>query len=383
VDSRSPHRRQRSCERTLERTDRDRCTGFVADLVRDSGECQGTDVTECLFFSDKQGHPDNYPHLLSPPLYERCTAKLLGANEEDESSLDASVGRCFNCGSAYHTVSSCLVPHNTELITLSRQMYNFFKPARTTEPMTISAATEFTNQRHQWLRSFEPGQIRGPKLREALGLREDDVGFELPWLKNMADWGYPSGWFSEEDPREQVLRRIDSLFAEPLDLGGGDHFLAIFGDEATEILDISSVQHFRNSSGDGDTDKSQYSAMRLDRTEQAEMERDRRRWARYPSTYFSCDLLPIYNGARLLPILPTSSSTFTGERHLLWERILEEVDSSRTPHAPHDSGNVHQYVHPPPPIASPPPLPPLLPPAETDHVLQDRESDMELSDSDC
>ena len=362
----------------------------MANLVQDPGECQGTAVTECLFFSDKQGYHNNYPYNLSPPLYERCTANVLGADDEDELPLDEGVSRCFNCGSAYHIVSSCLVPHNTELITLSRQMYNFLNPSRSTGPMTISAAAEFTNQRHQWLGSFEPGQVRGSVLREALGLDDGDVGSELPWLKNMADWGYPRGWFSEEDPREQVLRRVDDLFAEPLDLGGHDNSLAIFGDDGVEFPGMG-VQPFRKSSSHEATDRSRNfrdsPVMRPDpyRAEQVEIGRSRR-WASYPSTYFSSDLLPIYNGTRLPPILPTTSSTFTSERHILWESILDEVDSFRMRElrGPHDTRNIPQHV-PHPPTAPPPPLPPLpplVPAADVDDVQKGGESDMELSDSD-
>jgi zinc finger CCHC domain-containing protein 8 len=357
----------------------------MADLTRDSGGYQRTAVIEYSVFSDKQGHPSDYPYFQSPPIYERCTANILGADEEQGSTPDEGLSHCFNCGSAYHTVSSCLVPHNMELIMLSRQMYNFFKPVRFPEPMTVSAATEFVNQRRQWLASFEPGQVRGPKLREALGLRDTDVGSELPWLKNMADWGYPIGWFSEEDPREQVLQRIDNLFAEPLDLEDGDHSLAIFGEDAVEAFDVG-IRHFHSSSHE-EINKSQClrdsSIVRRDRTKQVDMERGRR-WARYPSTYFSSDLLPIYNGARLPPIFPTTSSTFTSERHLLWERILDKVDRcpAREVRALHDAGKVPEHV-PPPPTSLPPPLPPHGPVARADDVPKDVESDMELSDSDC
>ncbi|KAH9981418.1 hypothetical protein BGW80DRAFT_1270158 [Lactifluus volemus] len=323
------------------------------DLTRDSGGYQRTAVIEYSVFSDKQGHPSDYPYFQSPPIYERCTANILGADEEQGSTPDEGLSHCFNCGSAYHTVSSCLVPHNMELITLSRQMYNFFKPVRFPEPMTVSAATEFVNQRRQWLASFEPGQVRGPSS-------------ELPWLKNMADWGYPIGWFSEEDPREQVLQRIDNLFAEPLDLEDGDHSLAIFGEDAVEAFDVG-IRHFHSSSHE----EINNSIVRRDRTKQVDIERGRR-WA--------SDLLPIYNGARLPPIFPTTSSTFTSERHLLWERILDKVDRcpAREVRALHDPEHV-----PPPPTSLPPPLPPHGPVARADDVPKDVESDMELSDSDC
>jgi hypothetical protein len=108
----------------------------------------------------------------------------------------------------------------------------------------------------------------------------------------------------------------------------------------------------------------------------------------------------VYNGTRLPPIQPVTSSTFTSERHLLWERLLHDADSTQSQRQ--DIGKVLQYnsLSPPLPIAPPPPLPPLPPPAppvtssevdrlparaphEADTSMDERsESDMEMSDSD-
>jgi zinc finger CCHC domain-containing protein 8 len=372
------------------------------------GQFQDAVMIDTPSFVDEQGDPSNYLCSTSPLIYERSTSNILGAETEDRSPLDGSVTHCFNCGSTHHIVSSCPAPYNTELIALSRQMYNFFKPSRSTEQMTLSAAAEFKHQRRQWIDSFEPGHVQGFLLREALGLHDDDVCSNLPWLKNMADWGYPSGWFSEEDPRERVLQRIDSLFVESTDTGEGNHFLAIFGDDAVEILDISSPpvpKPFRRE----DTEKVQEDprecpVIQLDHAQQVEPGRSRR-WATYPSSYFSSDLLPVYNGTRLPPVLPMTSSTFTSERHLLWERILHDADSTRM-QGPVFQGigraPQHNSPSPPPPVAPPPPLPPLpsMPPlplpapatnSEVDETLpggqqadtsRDGESDMEMSDSD-
>ena len=371
------------------------------------GQFQDAVMIDTPSFVDEQGDPSNYLCSTSPLIYERSTSNILGAETEDRSPLDGSVTHCFNCGSTHHIVSSCPAPYNTELIALSRQMYNFFKPSRSTEQMTLSAAAEFKHQRHQWTKGFEPGHIRGPLLREALGLHDDDVCSSLPWLKNMADWGYPSGWFSEEDPRERVFQRIDSLFVESVDPGEGNHFLAIFGDDTVEILDISSplvCKPFRREGTERVEDPRECPVIQLDQAEQVELGRSRR-WATYPSSYFSSDLLPVYNGTRLPPILPMTSSTFTTERHLLWERIQHDADSTRMQGLVSQGiGKVpqHNSSSPPPPIAPPPPLPPLppmppLPPptpaanSEVDDALpgahqadtsRDGESDMEMSDSD-
>jgi zinc finger CCHC domain-containing protein 8 len=368
---------------------------MAEDLVWQSGgQFQEAVIIEPPLFIDEQGDPSNYLYLTSPLLYERCTSDILGAEAEDRSSLNEDVSHCFNCGSTHHLVSSCPAPYNTHLIALSRQMYNFLKPSRFTEPMTLSAAAEFKHQRRQWIDSFGPGHIRGPLLREALGLHDDDVSCNLPWLKNMADWGYPSGWFSEEDPRERVLQRIDSLFVEAVVPGEGDHSLTIFGDDAVEILDIGTLpirKPFRREDTKRVQDPRECPVIQLDQADQVEFRRSRR-WATYPPTYFSSDRLPVYNGTRLPPILPTTSSTFTSGRHMLWEHILHVADSTRM------QGLVpqHNSSPPPPPIAPPPPLPPLPPPtpaanSEVDDsppgahqadTSRGGESDMEMSDSD-
>ena len=372
---------------------------MAEDLVGHSGgQFQEAVIIEPLLFVDEQGDPGNSFYVTSPVVYERCTSDILGVEIEDGASLDESASHCFNCGSTHHIVSSCPAPYNTELIALSRQMYNFFKPSRFIEQMTLSAAAEFKHQRYQWIDGFEPGHIRGPLLREALGIYDDDACSNLPWLKNMADWGYPSGWFSEEDPREQVLQRIDGLFVETVETGEGDHPLSIFGDNAVEILDIGALPTFkplRREDTKAVQDPRECPGIQLDRAEQVELGRSRR-WATYPSTYFSSDLLPVYNGTRLPPILPTTSSTFTGERHLLWERILH--DSTRMQKSvSQDIGKVPQHNPSPPlPIAPPPPLPPSPPPtpppnteiddarpgAHQADTSRDGESDMEMSDSD-
>ena len=357
------------------------------------GQSQEAIITEFPIFIDEHGDLSNYLYSTSPPIYEPCSPDVLGAEIEGGSSLDEAVSRYFNCGSTHHVVSSCPAPHNTELIALSRQMYNFFKPSRVIEPMTLSAAAEFKHQRYEWIDSFEPGRIRNPLLREALGLHDDDMCSNLPWLKNMAVWGYPWGWFSEQDPREQVLQRIDSLFVETVDRGEFDHTLSIFGDGAVEILDISASPVCKP-----------FHRQDIEEVHEEQVELGcSRRWATYPPTYFSSDLLPVYNGTRLPPIQSATSPTFTSKRHLLWERILQDADSTRSQWLVcQDIGKVpqHNTLSPPLPIAPPPPLPPLPPPVPTTSSEVDdlpararepqadtsrdgkSESDMEMSDSD-
>ncbi|EEB88171.1 hypothetical protein MPER_14137, partial [Moniliophthora perniciosa FA553] len=67
-------------------------------------------------------------------------------------------------------------------------------------------------------------EIRGYELREALGI-DDEQGVEseadaqahaqAEWLRNMALWGYPPGWTTQNgrSPQETVRERIQYQFA--------------------------------------------------------------------------------------------------------------------------------------------------------------------------
>lgn len=118
--------------------------------------------------------------------YNRHTEHVLGersAAHEDKHDIR----RCFNCGSPSHVLSSCTEPYDRELVSLSRQLFNFFKSGSTGESLRIHEVGEWRRQRIEWLEAFEPGQIRGPLLREALGLEGDDLGNYVEWLQNIGN----------------------------------------------------------------------------------------------------------------------------------------------------------------------------------------------------
>jgi zinc finger CCHC domain-containing protein 8 len=212
-----------------------------------------------------------------------------------------------------------------------------------------------------WLDWFEPGQVRGSLLREALGLAEDkneggNVDDDGEWLRNMAVWGYPKGWTGERDPRYEVMRRIEGEDDEDEDGDGEDAFV-IFGDAGEqEEITINSSPH-------PDT-KPPIREM----LEEGPPSPKIHRWASYPTTHFSSALLPIYSGYALPP-LPTESPQFIN-----------------------DAGNIiyGKDLAPRPPSSSPPPLPPPIPPppAVFQTELQvlgeelDGEAEMDFSDSD-
>jgi zinc finger CCHC domain-containing protein 8 len=192
------------------------------------------------------------------------------------------------------------------------------------------------------------------------------------------------------------------MFVETVDPGEGDLSLAIFGDDEVEMLDVSAspVRKVpRCEETEREQDPRECPVIQLDQAKRVESGQSHR-WATYPPTYFSSDLLPVYNGMCLPPIQPMTSSTFSSERHLLWERILHDADTESTQTQRLVSqyiGKVpqHSSLSAPLPIAPPPPLPPLPPPAPTTNLEvgahqagmsedgeSDGESDMEMSDSD-
>ncbi|KAI0053955.1 hypothetical protein FA95DRAFT_1551734 [Auriscalpium vulgare] len=316
------------------------------------------------YYVDVDLHADSTPSPWeSYPLYERHADDVLG-DEFFPEAQDADVSRCFNCGSADHMLPSCPSPRNHELISLSRQLFHFFRPERSSEPMTISAAGEHKRLRLAWLELFEPGEVRGVDLRDALSLHEDDAGMNVPWLKNMAEWGYPRGWVGWKDPRHTVYDRVQDRFTESLDFGDDDCVLTLFAQDE-ETLDLATYGGVE-ALGHRDRDVSCASPESrgnpsqtgtVDRTTSPESPRPSPiRWATYPPTYFSSDLLPLYTGARLPPVHRMSSTTYSEDRRDLWEKVTVDV-------------GIHQrqnMLNPPAPDSEPPPLPPtpapLLPP---------------------
>ncbi|TFY53834.1 hypothetical protein EVG20_g9952 [Dentipellis fragilis] len=216
----------------------------------ESPDSRGTDggnptlELTCPFYSDVRG--SSYDSLdwswaYSLHFYERHADVILGDDSASHDVVDDNVSRCFNCGSTDHLVTSCPNPRDRELIALTRQLYNFFRTERATDAITISAAGDRKSQKLQWIDEFVPGEVRGPDLRDALGLRDGDIGNDVPWLQNMADWGYPSGWAAREDPRTKIRQMIEDEHVETTVFEEGECSLTVFGDGSEENLDLSTV----------------------------------------------------------------------------------------------------------------------------------------------
>ncbi|KAI0062353.1 hypothetical protein BV25DRAFT_1825805, partial [Artomyces pyxidatus] len=393
LDSSPTHRRLRSRQGSLGRPDGDTGAGHMGE---ESSEIAGGKRGACevepspLYYSDVQriSVDGDYPSL---HFYKRHTDAVLGCDPGDD---DRDASRCFNCGSVDHIVTSCPSPRNHELISLSRQMFNFHRPERTAEGMTLASAGDYKRQRLLWLDTFEPGEIRGSTLRDALGLRDGDLGSDVPWLKKMADWGYPPGWYGYHDPRESIRRRIIDQFTECLDIEPQDSLLTIYIEEGEEKLDLSYYDYLEAripaepsvASADG-SDSGLDNLSNSASSKKSPKGPKLTRWAAFPSTYFSSALLPVYNGPRLPPVHNTSSSTWSDDRHILWGRILSQThgDGATLFSNPPPPPSPPPLLPPPPPQVPPPPLPPGDTP-NSPFILCNSSSDldevdMDLSDS--
>ncbi|TBU35435.1 hypothetical protein BD311DRAFT_734686 [Dichomitus squalens] len=196
--------------------------------------------------------------------------------------------------------------------------------------LRVHEVEEWRRERLEWLDKFEPGQIRGPLLREALGLEDGDPGERVPWLPIIAMWGYPPGWVGPRDPREHVWKRIqEGLQVDDEDESEDDSFY-IFAEGEPELCQLS---------GDGQADSRSRMPPTPDKHESDEASaasvESSARWAAYPDTYFLPSKLPIYTG-QSLPALrgnPRSqlavNKTHTADREALWQRIASPQDQSR------------------------------------------------------
>ncbi|KAF8136669.1 hypothetical protein EV363DRAFT_1415224, partial [Boletus edulis] len=212
---------------------------------------------------------------------------------------------CFNCGSPDHAVASCSEPINQQLVTLSRQLFNFLHPGHNgRETPRFYAAEGWRQQRLEWLRSYEPGVIRGSLLRDALGLHEGDPGNAIEWLRNMTYWGYPPGWVGCRDPRQLVCSRILDDEAKGQDTSPERESLMIFeGTDSDEEIDLTLF-----SLGGPSTLSPAASSVDAEPT----------RWATYPSTYFSSTALSIYNGIPLDRVASPSWHSASAPMEITW-----------------------------------------------------------------
>ncbi|OSD08323.1 DUF836-domain-containing protein [Trametes coccinea BRFM310] len=294
------------------------------------------------------------------PLYVRHREEVLGDEEPCEEEL-RDVRRCFNCGSPDHVLTACPEPFDRALVSLSRQLFNFYRGEAGGPFQRIHEVEEWRQQRLRWLDEFEPGQIKGSVLREALGLEDGDPGERVEWLRNMAFWGYPPGWVGPRDPRERVWELLAGAASEDTD---EECEFTIIGDEEEERVLLTHTA-------------SPPRARQADRGSSSTP----RRWAKYPDTYFLWSKLPVYKGSSFPPMRSeetsppsnTVSATFDADRQALWQNLLiSSIHPDRQGPSGSESvssippwrilGNLAADMLAPEPARSPPPLPPLSPP---------------------
>ena len=304
------------------------------------------------------------------PFYDRDVdaQEVLGQQQSPppDPNLDSPIDtrQCFNCGSPSHSVSDCPLPRNHALISLSRQLFTFQQQLHQSahrqalgDFQRIHVVEGRKQERLDWLDWFEPGEVRGALLREAIGLGEDSDG-DGEWLRNMAVWGYPKGWTGERDPRYKVMKRIEGEVEDDNDDSEEEDVFLIFGDdgEQEEILFTTLSQKSSPAKPIVQTPTEDLSPPKI------------HRWASYPNTHFSSALLPVYTGYALPPLPTNSPPTFTNNRRTLWENITS--DGPR-PHSP-----------PRPPSTSPPPLPPPPDGPPLSEEALNGEAEMDFSGSD-
>jgi zinc finger CCHC domain-containing protein 8 len=401
LDSRNSPRGQGDCEREMERTDRDTSPRPLGECWRGSSGEKGIDeidVTRTAFV-DTMPTPINYLWDSSHAyLYARIDDEVLG-EEELESDFQhdpVASSHCFNCGSPAHMVSSCPSPRDPQVIALSRQLHNFLQALRGVnspgEPKRIHVVEEWKRQRLEWLDEFDPGQVRGLLLRDALGLDSDDA----PWLQNMTMWGYPKGWVAERDPRDRVRQRIQDEGVDFNDCIDDDEILAIFGEDGDLVDPMNDKGDGSRipQSGSGPSSEPFCTAAVQAQSDISESCRSPKsitsiRWAQYPSTRFSSELLPVYSGFTLpsmtrnfISNIPVNDGTVSSRVNSEWTSVTHgpaaSQEGSAVPPWRLPDALAGYHYPPPPPLDSPPPLPPSPPPC-LDGLSED---DMDLSDSD-
>nr|VWP02100.1 DEP domain-containing protein [Ganoderma boninense] len=304
--------------------------------------------------------------LYGTPLYDRVHEEdVLGEEvaREEEDAHGNFTHRCFNCGEPGHIVGECTEPLDRRLVALSRQYFEFFRKDPGLPRLRVHEVEEWRRQRLEWLDAFDPGQIRGSLLRDALGLREGDAGEGVEWLPNIANWGYPPGWVGPRDPREQVWQRIADASPPEDDDADDEELLYIFAEGDPEVCELSG-----HAVVDSDSRSETLSVADEEHCLRVSFAEPPSRWATYPDTYFLWSRLPVCTGW-VLPAIgadeppPSALVSRTHTDHAtLWQSITSLPHQSRGVSVP--PWRALSSLPPPPPTTTPPPPscpPPPLP----------------------
>ena len=356
LDSSASSRRKRNRKGSLGRTRRlssfERM-GPKPNIPGDGASDGETSELAALFFYHVS--PDPLPHGWEPSgIYQRADHGILG--DQDDTTQSGAIeiledpSHCFNCGHPEHKVSECPFRLNRDLISLSRQYYQFFKGTLGLGNFQRIHIVESSRQeRLNWLEEFEPGKIQGNLLKEALDSSNEE------WLRNISLWGYPPGWISEDHPRERIRFRIWEENHGGVEDDLDDSFFEIHGDGC--VVETVSFQgafqaiphsplnagsttpgtlpsHTRSDTSSPYSNPSSHESVDCEPPQYSPPQP--RRWANYPPSYFS--------SLHLIPYIPPPRNTEP------WSSTLFESTESY----------LYQFYSqpPPPPEEVPPPLPP-------------------------
>jgi len=398
LDTCSPSRGQRGCQRSLGRTNGQSGSETMEPGTIPAGNGDDRQASELVlpFFIDLSPYPYGWESF---GIYERTDTDILGTQmeiEKDEDDVDSkNRNRCFNCGHPDHKVTECSFRANRELIALSRQYYEFYQGARGLgNSQRLHTVEAWRQQRLNWLEEFEPGMIKGELLKDAVSDSNED------WLKNISVWGYPLGWVSHLDPRERVIDRIWSENNKDV-VGELKEFFEIHGDEdAVELVSFKNALHRHDHTANSPQSENDVELMmKRSQTPTSSLagfsspspspppprSGSPIRWATYPTSYFCSQALVLYTP-------PTRDEPW-------YSSVFDDTNDYQNQFSASNQ--------PPPPQDEPPPLPPgppgtgfpqntlTLPPQFAAPLLDIRaevkqgieqdslsECDMELSDSD-
>ncbi|RIA81530.1 hypothetical protein C1645_744451 [Glomus cerebriforme] len=167
---------------------------------------------------------DNYLVNEDSIIYERDTDCVLGyeekekdSEEDDEifklnklnhnvdNSLIISRRKCFNCYSPYHSYENCQLPLDKELIKINKEKFN---NEQDNGRQQFNSRYYIEYEKDFIFNIFLPGVI-SDVLKDALGILES--GDEPPYYKRMRVYGYPPGYWGDNEGDDPLKPKKDRL----------------------------------------------------------------------------------------------------------------------------------------------------------------------------
>ena len=115
-------------------------------------------------------------------------------NGEEENDSKASFNSCFNC-LGDHMLPDCPNPRDPKAIAANRRLFT----------KNNQQSTRYHLDENQRLGHIKPGSEPSKKLREALGLRHNQLP---PYVYRLRELGYPPGWLREAQIRHSGMCKL-------------------------------------------------------------------------------------------------------------------------------------------------------------------------------